>query len=143
MTLAPSVVRKIILDEHAVIRTKLDAIEKLVGSKHDQAVKNAVDEFTHYFLKHIATEEKILRPVLADLDGWGEVRVEKMNKEHKEQTAELKRLNALVQGKNFEEYEAGLRDFVQSIYTDMEQEESDILSPGLLKDDVITAGDCS
>ena len=143
MPFAPSVVRKIILDEHALIKVKLAAIETLIGTKQDQAVKNAVDEFTHYFLKHLATEEKLLRPVLATIDAWGEVRVEKLNKEHIEQTQELKRLNTLVKEKGFAEYELALKRFVQSIYKDIEHEEKDFLSADLLKDDLITAGNCS
>ena len=142
MDLAPSVVRKIILDEHMLIRTKLSAIEQLIDKKQDRALKNAVDEFLHFFLKHLSTEEKLLRPVLKSIDHWGEIRVERLNKDHLEQTQEIKRLNSLVSENKFAEYEAALKIFVQSIYKDMEHEEKDYLSADLLKDDFITSGNC-
>ncbi len=139
----PSVVRKIILEEHRLIREKLEAIHLLIENKHEQALKNAVDEFAHFFLKHLATEDKILRPVLATIDSWGAVRVEALNKEHLEQTQELKRLNSLIQGKALTEYESTLKSFVRAILLDMAHEEKDFLNSDVLKDDVITAGSCS
>ena len=142
MTLAPSVVRKIILDEHELIKKKLEAIEALLGKKQDQALKNAVDEFGHYFLKHLATEEKYLRPALTTIDAWGPVRAEQLAQEHIEQTRELKRLSSLVQEKRFAEYEKEIKLFVQAVYKDIEQENKDFLNADVLKDDLITAGNC-
>jgi hypothetical protein len=139
----PSVVRKIILEEHRLIREKLEAIHLLIENKHEQALKNAVDEFAHFFLKHLATEDKILRPVLATIDSWGAVRVEALNKEHLEQTQELKRLNSLIQGKALTEYESTLKSFVRAVLLDMAHEEKDFLNSDVLKDDIITAGSCS
>lgn len=143
MTDSASSVRKIILDEHTQIKNMIGVIENLLLTKQDSKTKNAVEEFTQYFLRHLATEEKILRPVLATIDAWGAVRAEKLSKEHVEQSNDLKRISALVREKTLVEYGTELTSVLANIKLDIEIEEKDFLSSDLLRDDVVTAGSCS
>ncbi|OFZ13236.1 MAG: hypothetical protein A2Z20_09295 [Bdellovibrionales bacterium RBG_16_40_8] len=140
MTLALSVVRKTILEEHALIKGKLSELEKLVTQEKAQSIKNVFEEFSSLFLKHLVTEENLLVPALADIDAWGSIRVEKLGEEHAEQSRILKDLQTLVQEKSFTEYKKDLTLFIKSIYEDIEREEKDFLSADLLKDDLVTSG---
>ena len=137
MDLAPSVVRKIILEEHSQLRTKLDEIAKLIENQDFGALQNALREFSHFFLNHVAQEEKILRPVLKDIDSWGNVRVDRMNQEHAVQRKEIRQLDELISTGKPELYLRRTQVFLTELRKDMESEEKDCLSPTLLKDDPI------
>lgn len=143
MELAPSVVRRIILEEHEQIRAKLRAIEAIVESGSDSVLQNLLRELNHFFLKHIATEERILRPVLKDIDAWGEVRVDRMNKEHALQRDEIARLDKLIETNCRKEYLDPMQKFIVALYCDMNSEEIECLHPDLLKDDPISVNAAS
>ena len=140
MELAPSVVRKIILEEHAQLRTKLAALKDLLTRGEALALRNGFQELAHFFLKHIDQEEKILRPVLKDIDAWGSVRVARMNEEHTLQRKEVDELLHLVSSGKPSEYQRKIEDFTAELYKDMATEEREVLSPDLLKDDPIISG---
>ena len=138
MDLAPSVVRKIILDEHTQLRRKLSEIETLLKSKDHSKLKEAITGFTRLFLSHIEKEEKILRPVLKEIDAWGGVRVDRMNQEHVAQRAQMKEIVERVQYGKPAEYLSLIEVFVREIYLDIQAEEKECLSPDVMKDDPIT-----
>ncbi len=142
MELAPSVVRQIVLEEHGQIRRKLGKIEDLIQRKDYSTLQNAFSELAHFFLKHIQTEEHILRPVLKDLDAWGDVRVDRMNKEHAEQRVVVGKLDEMVRTKQPAEFVPEIQKFVVELYKDMSSEEAECLNPDVLKDDPISSGTC-
>ncbi len=139
-SLAPSIVRQIVLEEHAQIRAKMSNLEMLLASKNEEMIVKFSRELFYYFIKHIEHEEQILRPVLKDIDSWGDVRVSRMNKEHQEQRKLLTDMELLLTQNNFAEFNQKLRDFLSDLKIDMEQEEADCLNPDVLKDDPITVG---
>lgn len=141
--LAPSVVRSIILEEHEQLRVKLRAIEAAIDHGNDSGLQNLLREFNHFFLKHIATEERILRPVLKDIDSWGDVRVDRMNKEHALQREEIEVLDKLIASGRRDDYLPPVKKFIAALYCDMLAEESECLHPDLLKDDPITVNAAS
>lgn len=136
--LAPSVVRKVILEEHEQLRSKLKALQAAIESQNHSTLECLMQEFTHFFLKHIATEERILRPVLKDVDAWGDVRVDRMNKEHAVQREEVRVLEKLIATNRPTDYLNPVKKFIADLYCDMELEERDCLSPEVLKDDPVT-----
>ncbi|MGK5082034.1 hemerythrin domain-containing protein [Bdellovibrionota bacterium FG-1] len=138
MELAPSVVRKIILEEHEQLRTKLKAIENLIERKDFGSLQNQLRELQFFFLKHIAQEESILRPVLKDLDAWGDVRVERMNAEHAAQRKEIQALDQLILTGKPDKYLEPVKKFIEELYCDMASEEKECLHPDVLKDDPIS-----
>lgn len=140
MDLAPSAVRKIILDEHAILKNKLAEIEKRISLKNYSDLTSLLKDFTQFFLKHIDHEDKILRPVLKDLDAWGDVRVDQMNEEHALQRDEIRRLNLMLSTHRPEEYLTSIQKFIGEIYLDIQKEEKECLNPDVLKDDPITSG---
>ncbi len=143
MELTATQIRKLILDEHAVLRDELQDIATLlqdVTAKRAQAaerLRHRMKTFSEAFLKHIAHEDSLLRPVLANIDAWGAVRVEKMDDEHREQRSTIAALTSLEMASDLEGYLARIRAFVLAISADMEAEEHECLSPDILRDDTI------
>lgn len=138
MELAPSTVRKILIEEHAQLKGKLAELENMLAHRQFEGLQQKLREFNHFFLKHIAHEEKILRPALKDIDAWGPVRIEQMNKEHGEQHLRIRDLDRRVAIEKPEIYIPLIKAFIADIYEDMETEEKELLSPDLLRDDSIT-----
>lgn len=139
----PSEIRAIILGEHAELRELLHEIEALLDrSARDAAARRALPEhlarFNELFLRHIAHEEEILGPVLADIDNWGPIRIEQMDAEHAEQRAQIHRLSALEPAPASSAYVDEVRGFVRAVLVDMDAEERECLSPNVLRDDTIS-----
>lgn len=139
-TLAPSVVRQIILNEHNQLREKLSAIETSINTKGFPNLATLVQEMISFLLKHMENEEKILLPSLKDIDAWGAVRVDRLNKDHKEQRQEIQNLLDLLKREKIAQSIPAVQKFVSQLLLDIVQEEQDFLSSDLLKDDPITVG---
>lgn len=149
MELWPSQIRQIILDGHDVLRKRLETMEALVeklqkaapsaaaGSPDEKALIENLLEFRKTFLEHVAVEQNILQPALADADAWGAVRVEQMEKEHCEQRAMLDEFAAMAGGKKPADFLARVRRLITDMYADMKSEEEDFLNPDVLRDDVV------
>jgi len=143
MELTASQVRKLILDEHALLRDEMQDIDLLlkdIAAKRSEAAERLqlrMQRFYEAFLKHIAHEDSVLRPVLADIDAWGAVRVEKMDDEHREQRTAIAALTALNPMADFDDYLMRVRAFVAALAADMAVEERECLSPEVLRDDTI------
>jgi iron-sulfur cluster repair protein YtfE (RIC family) len=143
MELDASQVRKIILDEHSVLRDELEEVvtllEDVAAQRADAAgrLSHRMKTFYDAFLKHIAHEDSLLRPVLADIDAWGEARVKKLDEEHRQQRATIAALAALDPWSDVEGYLGRVKEFVREMTTDMAAEERDCLNPDILRDDTI------
>ena len=141
MELEATQVRKIILDEHSVLRNELKDIVTLVADAAVQRGEVAerlchrLNNFYDAFLKHIAHEGSLLRPVLADIDAWGPVRVEKLDDEHRQQRATIAALMALDPKEDLEGYLGRVKAFARAVAMDMEAEERECLSTAVLRDD--------
>lgn len=142
-TLSPSSVRKIILEEHGQLRGKLSQVESLYGTKDPNVLINSIRELLYFFIKHIEHEEQILRPVLKDIDAWGEERVNRMNKEHIQQRKEVNDIEAAMNNGKIPQIITLTKKFIAELYIDMDSEEKECLSPDLLKDDPITSSNYS
>jgi hypothetical protein len=143
MELDATQVRRIILDEHSVLRSELEDIVTLLGDaavhRTDAAPRlhHRMKAFYDAFLKHIAHEDSLLRPVLADIDAWGPARVEKLDDEHRQQRATIAALAALDPGQDMDGYLGRVKVFVREVEKDMADEERECLSPEILRDDTI------
>ncbi len=143
MELNASQIRTLILDEHAVLRGEMEDIATLLkdvaAQRADaaQRLQQRMKVFYQAFLKHIAHEDALLRPVLANIDAWGAVRVEKMDDEHREQRSIIAALTSLEPTRDFDGYLARVQAFVAAVAADMAGEEHECLSPDILRDDTI------
>jgi hypothetical protein len=91
---------------------------------------------------HLAAEEELLEPILERLDAWGPVRLDLLRSDHAHQRAVL---HALADRKiGLREMAHRARSLVADVLLDMDAEERDLLSQGLLRDDaiVIDQSDC-
>ena len=143
--LSPSQVRKIILDDHNVLRGFLGRLENefQIIDSDPQSLDRLVKEFLNFqakLLDHMCLEESILVPVLKEVDAWGPVRVERIAIEHAHQRKLLAELNLGSRKGPMPDFVKGLTDFVAAIRKDMEFEEQEPLSDETLKDDIITSG---
>ncbi len=138
--LAPSEVRKLICDQHRDIERRIAEIELLMQGPDRPIEKTvgAMHEFTQYFLSHVDQEERILLPVLKDIDAWGDVRVDRMKAEHVEQRAQVKSLLARLKTEPSNEVKADIRAFFASLRKDIELEEAEHVHPDVMKDDPVT-----
>ncbi len=143
MELTASQVRKLILDEHSVLRDEMADIgtllEDIAAKRRETAerLRHRLASFYDAFLKHISHEDSLLRPVLANIDAWGAVRVEKMDDEHREQRASIAALVGLDPNRDFEGYLSRVQAFVAAVAADMATEEQECLSPETLREDTI------
>jgi len=143
MELDASQVRQIILDEHSVLRDELEEVvtllEDVAAQRADAAarLKQRMKAFYDAFLKHIAHEDSLLRPVLADIDAWGPARVQSLDEEHRQQRATIAALAGLDPAEDVEGYLGRLKEFVREMKKDMADEERDCLNPDILRDDTI------
>jgi iron-sulfur cluster repair protein YtfE (RIC family) len=140
MVLKPSEIRTIILGEHDVLRSRLAEIKAHLGRAATDAAARGelpklLSQFYEQFLKHIAREEHILMPVLADIDNWGPIRIEQMEEEHVEQRATIHELACLQPDPDMKAYTARILAFIGEVQADMDAEERECLSRDVLRDD--------
>ena len=89
------------------------------------------------FLKHIAHEDVVLRPLLANLDAWARERVDHMDQEHREQREKLQALARLNPTADPAAFTARVHETLQWIRADMAGEEKELLTPEVMRDDII------
>ena len=143
MELSASQVRSLILDEHVVIRDVLEEIEQTLGEMTRRVpgsigrLRSTLRTLQDAFLRHLAHEEMVLRPLLADVDAWGPARVEAMDEEHRAQRAALAQLSRLALDVDLDVTVRHIEEFLQRLRADMDGEERHALSEEVLRDDII------
>lgn len=144
----PSQVRRKILDEHEQLRRRLDVLETraqgLAGGDSTRVAPtlDALSTMRQVFADHLALEEAILVPALRDTDSFGPERARQVLAEHREQRVEMAELARELAHPGVSPSVVGQRvlDWVEALRVDMAHEERAILSPDLLRDDVVAIG---
>jgi len=136
-----SSVRKRILDEHRVLRDKLDVLELLVDGLREEpkrcaTVSRTARDLLRRLVAHIQLEDAILAPVLRDVDAWGPVRASHLLEHHAEQREQLRSLIRSYgrQGTDIEELALRTLSWISDARADMDHEERGVLSRELLDD---------
>ena len=140
----PTSVRERILREHQEMRRLLDRLEAVARTlargdrtrlEQAQALREGVSE---RLSDKIDLEGAILAPVLREVDSWGDMRVEKLHEYQREQRASLDGLDrdAPDQATLAERWQR----CVVHLREELRDEEADLLSTDLLRDDVIGIG---
>jgi iron-sulfur cluster repair protein YtfE (RIC family) len=143
MELSASQIRRLILDEHTVIRDILEEIEQALGEMTRRVpgsisrLRACLRTFHGAFLRHLEHEETVLRPILVDVDAWGPARVATMDEEHAAQRAALAQLSRLVLDEDLDGTVRHLEEFLRRLRADMDGEEHHALSEEVLRDDII------
>jgi len=143
MELSASQVRNLFLDEHTIIRDVLEEIEETLGEMTRRVpggigrLRSCLRTFQDAFLRHLSHEETVLRPLLADVDAWGPVRVEAMDEEHRLQRRALTELSRLSLEEDVDGTVRRVEEFVRRLRADMDSEERHALSEEVLRDDIM------
>ena len=140
-----SVVRRQVLEQHHVLRSKLWQLlrvstETLQGTHHDPVgLQNLVVDLRGRFRRHLAFEERALVPLLRAVDCWGPQRVEELLLEHERQRAELDTLiEGIDEGWDPAHLAMAARSLTTDLLLDMDEEERGCLAAELLRDDVVS-----
>jgi iron-sulfur cluster repair protein YtfE (RIC family) len=141
----PSQVRARILEVHRSLRASLDRVVALAdavdgGTATVGALRAEIDDLARSLRDHDALEDEILAPVLADTDAFADVRTRQLVEHHEAHRRELEQgLQRLVNTHSDVGAIALLaRETMAALRADMDQEERELLDPGVLRDDTIT-----
>jgi iron-sulfur cluster repair protein YtfE (RIC family) len=143
MSTSNAEIRKAILEEHRLLRARIDAVQAALDEPRapDAPVPRrllaALDGFLSDFLKHIAHEDVVLRPLLATVDAWARERVEHLDAEHREQRERLQALSMMSPLADPAAFTARVQETLAWIRADMDGEERELLTPEVLRDDVV------
>jgi hypothetical protein len=134
--------RQILRGQHAHLRrtieTAREAARNLLASRGIAGeLQGAVTTLQKELLEHLSDEERLLEPILAEIDAWGPVRVSLLHAEHAHQRAVLAILTGptawpaatLVAGRTL--------SLCEDLLVDMEFEERELLSDKILRDDLV------
>lgn len=142
----PTAVRALILEQHKGLRLRFGALDALalrvLAGEPGLAMelRRQIVELEGSFEDHLRTEERLLLPLLVRIDAWGPVRVAEIEEEHARQRQVLSRAGDRATNAAITPRDLALliRDLVRDLMLDMKHEETDMLHPDLLRDDVVT-----
>jgi hemerythrin-like domain-containing protein len=125
-----------LLKQHDALREMMDRCEHLAdeldaGRGDPTQLTREIAKLRVAFDVHNRFEEHLLRPVLREIDAFGEVRVERMFGEHVAEHRDLRQ--HLADGPT-----SGLRGVIDSLRVHLEAEERYFLSSKVLRDDLVT-----
>jgi iron-sulfur cluster repair protein YtfE (RIC family) len=121
--------------QHDALREMMDRCEGLArgldaGRGDPTQLTRELTRLRLAFEAHNKYEEQLLRPLLLDADAFAEVRIDRMiedhDGEHRTMTAQLDTTET-----------SALRDVVESLRAHLEAEERYMLSPRVLRDDIV------
>lgn len=132
----PSKLLEELLHQHAQLRAMMDHCEQLAdevdeGSGDAGALLREVARLRVAFDAHNKFEEQLLRPVLREIDAFGEVRIERMFTNHVDEHRSMRL--SLGDGPTNE-----LRGAIDNLRVHLESEERYFLSSKVLRDDLVT-----
>lgn len=131
----PSEVRDFIGHQH--IQLRILCVE-VAHACHDCAdPRRTIAKWIDAVEEHLHMEDVLLIPALRDCDGWGPVRAERVAEEHRLQRAQLATLRTLTKHGAPEDVARAADELIAALLADMDAEEKDLLSPDLLRDDLV------
>jgi len=142
----PSEVRHRILRDHEGLRARLTRVESLARalSQDEQRqvgdLREASETLLSILREHMRWEDRYLVPALRESDAWGEERAERFEQEHREQRELLAWVVAELQEQQKPPVilAAHIRDLMETLRADMDEEEEFFLDPDVLRDDVVS-----
>ncbi|MCS6911732.1 MAG: hemerythrin domain-containing protein [Myxococcales bacterium] len=140
-----SQVRTQILAQHVGLRRRLAQLDELAAAvlagqtELLMELRRQTVDLELTLLAHLAFEEKHLLPRLVGIDAWGGVRAAAMQADHARQRQVLSEAgdNATSAAQGPEALGKMVRALVADLLADMDREEKDLLSPDLLRDDIV------
>jgi hemerythrin-like domain-containing protein len=132
----PSKLLAELIEQHDQLRKIMDRCEELadqvdLGKGDVAALTREIAKLRIAFDAHNKFEEQLLRPVLREIDAFGEVRIERMFSEHVSEHRSM-RLQLGDATTN------ALRSAIDSLRVHLQTEERYFLSSKVLRDDLVT-----
>jgi len=110
-----------------------DEVDRAPRAGHEAVMQTLIREVAKLrlaFTSHNQFEEKLLRPVLAEHDSFGEVRIAQMVADH---IGEHRAMAAQLDGPT-----AAMRGVIAELWAHLEAEEKYFLTSRVLRDDLVT-----
>lgn len=131
----PSQILAALTEQHLMLRNRIVQCELLAddvdgGHTSSRVLWDAVDSLRQALDAHNRFEERSLKPMLRDLDAFGDVRLERMYLEHLSEHLALN--DRLYAGTT-----AMLRAALIELREHLDEEEQLFMSPRVLRDDVV------
>jgi hypothetical protein len=130
-------VRSEILGAHERVRA---AVAEVSAATSREELVTATQAVLDLLMMQLQREDELLAPLLRDVDAWGQERERRLQREHAERRADVERLRAVLTQPATgprTPLAAVVRHFVDGLLADMGEEERDLLSPELLRDDAV------
>jgi iron-sulfur cluster repair protein YtfE (RIC family) len=138
-------IRESILTAHAWLREQIERLHALAkieleSQGPDHQIRSKIVDFCDALRGHIDVEEELLRPVLQQLDAWGDARVERLEEDHRQQRLRIAQIRHLARDMSFSLLDlAGVcKEFLEELEMDMQREERDILAEDIFRDDALS-----
>jgi hypothetical protein len=119
-----------LMKQHAVLRVMMDECERLADNGDPARLANEVAKLRVAFDAHNQFEEQLLRPVLREIDAFGDVRIEHMMVDHVGEHRTVR--EQLGEGST-----RALRDAIDNLRVHLQAEERYFLSSRVLHDDLV------
>ena len=139
MTLSNADRRAHLCRQHQALRALVDqtrraAFAALADDGEAGRLVSAVAALESELSAHLATEEALLGPILAGIDAWGPVRLDRLRAEHRQQRASLA---ALVHSGGVRVAASRAIAFCGELAEDMSFEERELFGEDVLRDDCV------
>ena len=136
MKTTPSKVLEQLIAQHDELRAIMDRCEELAdrldaGDGNPLALTREIAKLRLSFDAHNKFEEQLLRPVLHEIDAFGDVRIDRMFSEHVDEHRSMRQQLG-------DPTTNALRGVIDSLRVHLQAEESYFLSSKVLRDDVVS-----
>jgi hypothetical protein len=142
----PSEIRRLLLSQHESIRKLAERVLRAteagpIDADGVRALRADVEALQIFTIGHIRDEQLLLEPLLPEADAWGTARLESMGEYHKREHAALR--HAMYDALSLTDVEGvapSLRRLIRGLLEHMDTEERTLLSPDVLRDDIVSIG---
>ncbi len=138
--------RRVLLEQHGRLRRSLQELEQLARAAAAGGDASRLRPRTlalgELVRDHNLDEERLLQPLLADLDAWGPARIERLLAHHADEHAALHRALAEAASSELPEWERvrAVLALVRELSDHIGLEERELLAENVLRDDLVTDG---
>lgn len=142
--MTPSEIRKELLDQHAGLRTRIDATRAAAerwkgGEIAREELRSCLAVLADGVRAHNRREEELLRDLMPNADAWGPARAEVMQETHVQEHRDL--YEALIDAGAAADANAGVPPVLKlldQMTEHIKREESSFLGADVLRDDAVT-----
>ncbi len=142
--MTPSEIRKELLEQHASLRSKIDATRASAerwqrGEPAREELRSNLALLAEGVRAHNRREEELLREVIPGADAWGQARAEVMEESHVQEHKAI--YEALIDAGAASEAAAGVPPVLKlldAMLDHIQHEEASFLGADVLRDDAVT-----